>query len=86
MTARGTAPRNPDRDRVRVAALVGWLQGFSSSVWLLACLDVDGRVLVGSETCAEYDEVVGELARLVSAGAPEIGGAQMADEDERPLR
>ena len=45
----------------RIARDVGWLQGFSATVWALV-----GEKMA-DETAAEYDEVVGELYELLMA-------------------
>lgn len=49
-----------------VARIVGWLEGFSPTVWLL-CAPVggDGGQLVSDAACAEYEEMVGRLRSLL---------------------
>ena len=44
----------------RIAYLVGWLEGFSSTVWALVSTN-DGAKLVSPETADEYDRTVKEL-------------------------
>lgn len=45
----------------KTARCLGWLQGFSSTVWALVSTN-DGAKLVDSSTADEYDKVVKELA------------------------
>ena len=46
-------------DKERIARDIGWLQGFSSTIWALV-----GERL-SDETAAAYDEVVDELYELL---------------------
>ena len=44
----------------RVARCVGWLEGFSSTLWALVSTN-DGAKMVDPSACDEYDKVVKEL-------------------------
>ena len=47
----------------RVSYLVGWLEGFSSTVWALVSTN-DGAKLVSPENANEYDLTVKELRTI----------------------
>lgn len=58
-----------DAERAEVAQTIGWLEGFSHSVWLLLQLSgAKGEPIVSDAACAEYDERVGRLWPLVFGG------------------
>lgn len=48
-----------------ISYLVGWLEGFSSTVWALVSTN-DGAKLVSAETAGEYDERVRELRETLA--------------------
>lgn len=50
------------------ARIVGWLQGFAPTVWLLPQARKGGAPLVADEVCAEYERNVGRLAELAGLG------------------
>lgn len=56
---------NRDEETARI---VGWLQGFASTVWLLPQATNDGTPLVADEVCAEYERNVDRLAELAGLG------------------
>lgn len=49
----------------RVSYLVGWLEGFSSTIWALVSTE-DGAKLVSPETADEYDRTVKELRETLA--------------------
>lgn len=58
-----------DAERAEVAQIIGWLKGFSYSVWLLIELgDSEGEPIISDTACAEYDERVERLWSLVMEG------------------
>ena len=59
-----------------LAAIVGWLQGFAPTVWLLPWAQADGRPLVADEGCMEYEAKVKRLAEL-------IWNRRVSEEEER---
>lgn len=48
----------------RTAYLLGWLEGFSGSIW--AMCNVQEREVVAPESVAEYDEKVKELREALA--------------------
>ena len=56
---------NRDEETARI---VGWLQGFVSTVWLLPQAMKGGAPLVDDEVCAEYERNVNRLAELAGLG------------------
>ena len=48
----------------RIARCIGWLEGFSTTIWAL--VSMQERELVAAEAVAEYDEVVKELRDALS--------------------
>lgn len=58
-----------EKSRVEIAQIVGWLQGFSTTVWMLTSLTLNGNPVVDAETCAEYDEKLGRMAKLIGVDA-----------------
>lgn len=50
------------------ARIVGWLQGFASTVWLLPMAKKGSTPLVADDVCAEYEKNVGRLAELAGLG------------------
>lgn len=50
------------------ARIVGWLQGFASTVWLLPHAEKDDAPIVDGEVCAEYERNVNRLAELAGLG------------------
>ena len=63
----------------RTAYLLGWLEGFSSTVWALLSTN-DGAKLVSPETADEYDRTVKEL-RETLYDRP-VSNAPIGGEDE----
>lgn len=58
-----------DAERAEVAQTIGWLEGFSHSVWLLINLGgSEGEPIISDTACAEYDERVERLWSLVMEG------------------
>lgn len=58
-----------ERDRSEAMRLVGWLKGFSTSVWLLGTLKTqNGDEVVTAEACAEYEEKIDRLVELLEEG------------------
>lgn len=58
-----------DRERSEAMRLLGWLKGFSTSVWLLGTLQTKtGDEVVTAETCAEYDATIERLVELLEEG------------------
>ena len=58
-----------DIERAEVAQIIGWLGGFSYSVWLLINLGgSEGEPIISDTACAEYDERVERLWSLVMGG------------------
>lgn len=50
----------------RAQYLVGWLEGFAPSVWLLAEPSANNdHPLVSDDACARYEQVVTELAEVM---------------------
>lgn len=49
------------------ARIVGWLQGFAPTVWLLPMVKKGSTPLVADDVCAEYEKNVGRLAELLEA-------------------
>lgn len=62
-----------------VSYLVGWLEGFSSTVWALLCTN-DGAKLVDASAGEEYDQHVRSLRELLYdypiTNAPKVGDAE----------
>ena len=56
---------NRDEETARI---VGWLQGFAATVWLLPHATNDGVPLVDGEACEEYEKNVDRLAELAGLG------------------
>lgn len=55
-----------DDERAEIARIIGWLDGFSPSVWLLIELcNKKGVPIISDTVCAEYDEKVKRLWSLV---------------------
>lgn len=66
-----------DDERAEIARIIGWLEGFSPSVWLLIELcNKKGVPIISDTVCAEYDEKVKRLWSLVMGGE---GGVRDAD-------
>ena len=65
MMPEGGRPMNHDEETARI---VGWLQGFASTVWLLPQARKGGTPLVADEVCAEYERNVDRLAELAGLG------------------
>lgn len=58
-----------DREKSEAMRLVGWLKGFSTSVWLLGTLKTqNGDEVVTAEACAEYDATIERLVELLEEG------------------
>lgn len=72
----------------KTARCLGWLQGFSSTVWALVSTN-DGAKLVDSSAADEYDKVVKELAdELVKENitVPKIVPVTLPVTYERPTK
>lgn len=58
-----------DAERTEAARIIGWLDGFSPSVWLLIeLLNKKGVPIISDTVCAEYDEKVKRLWSLMMGG------------------
>lgn len=61
-------------DAREAAAIVGWLQGFAPTVWLLPLARPEGSPLVDGDVCEEYERRVDRLAEIVGLGKEERCG------------
>lgn len=55
-------------DAREAAAIVGWLQGFASTVWLLPLAMSGDAPLVDGDVCEEYEKNVDRLAEILGVG------------------
>lgn len=57
-----------DADGREAAAIVGWLQGFAATVWLLPLAMSGDAPLVDGDVCEEYEKKVDRLAEMLGLG------------------
>lgn len=65
----------------RISYCIGWLEGFSTTVWALVSTN-DGAKLVDPSACDEYDKVVKKLREALYAPDCPIVDAIKSGEDE----